>query len=215
MKPLSEYFAQLNAAQPWQQQNAAPQQAPQQQQPGTMFPPSQWTPQAVQALGAQQFQQKRQSANSPADDWKTQGAGLWGGVLGSMAARANQDKAGAGAWSAPNSWDQPAFHLSPEAMQYHLQRNLAANPNPMHVQSPGLPFVNAMNPDGSYNPNAPVQNRGPFSQFGVGEGNPQTQFGGVQWPQATQPLQGYQQGTPDPQYLPAKGWPQMTGNFSF
>lgn len=187
--------------QPWQQQNAAPQ-APQQQQPGMMFPPSQWTPQAVQALGAQQFQQKRQSANSPADDWKQ---GMWASVPGSRG----------GAPAAPFSWDQPAFHLSPEAMQYHLQRNLAANPNPMHVQSLGLPFANTVNPDGSYNPNAPIQNRSPFSQFGMGEGNPQTQFGGVQWPQATQPLQGYQQGTPDPQYLPAKGWPQMTGNFSF
>lgn len=179
MKPLSEYFAQLNAEQPWQQQNAAPQ-APQQQQPGAMFPPSQWTPQAVQALGAQQFQQKRQAANSPADDWKK---GMWASVPGSRG----------GAPAAPFSWKQPAFHLSPEAMQYHLQRNIAANPNPMHVQDPGVPTSNPW-AGGGYDPQAPIMNRAPI--FG-----PQgTNFG-----QATQPLTGYQQGTPDPQYLP-KPW---------
>lgn len=152
-----------------------------------MFAPSPWTPQAVQALSQQEFMNKRMKANSPADDWKQ---GMWQHVPG---------KGFGGGPEESFSWDQPAFHLSPEAMQWHLQRSQQANPMPMTVPSAPLPSVNAFNPNGSYNPNAPVMGRSPFS--------------GGAWPQATQPLTGYSGGQAPsfaqmfPMTLPQESYP--------
>ncbi len=160
---------------------------------------------AAQAVLAQQAQQRYHGAprqyQSPADAWKQ---GLWASVPGSVAAHQANAAGTQNVADAPFSWNMDFGANNPHARtQYYLNRG--AFPMPGHAANIGMPFVNAFNPDGSYNPNAPVQGRGPFAPSGGMRGP---------LPQAQSPLTGYQQGVPNPIFAQSQ-WPQLTGGFQF